>query len=426
MSSEQGEQRVTRVANSIWRMPDYVLLWSGHVCSTLGSAATSIAYPLLILFLTDSPAAAGIAGVLRWVPYLVLSLPFGALVDRWDRGRVMVLCQLGRGLAMASIPVWLAFETLTIWHIYLVCLVEGILFVLFNIAEAAVLPRVVPSDLLPQASGANEAGFGAALVVGPLLGTFLYQSISHAAPFVVGAVCFVASLLSLLFIKTSLRVERPPATSSLRAEISQGVRWLWAQQVIFRLALVMGGLNMVSAAMPLIFIVIAKGQQSTDAEIGLILSLGGLGGVVGSLFGAAMQRRFGFGRAVLIVLWGQALLFPLLTLLPGPLSLGIAYGAVNALYSLFAVMQFSYRISLIPANLQGRVNSSCRLLAFSLNPLGAALSGMSLEYLGAVATVVLFTAWIALLALWAAVGGWLAGALNLGRLRDATSAREGR
>ena len=83
-----------------------------------------------------------------------------------------------------------------------------------------------------------------------MLGTFLYQSISHAAPFVVGAACFVASLLSLLFIKTSLRVERPPATSSLRAEISQGVRWLWAQQVIFRLALVMGVLNMVSAAMP--------------------------------------------------------------------------------------------------------------------------------------------------------------------------------
>jgi hypothetical protein len=93
---------------------------------------------------------------------------------------------------------------------------------------------------------------------------------------------------------------------------------------------------------------------------------------------------------------------------------------------LFAVMQFSYRISLIPANLQGRVNSSCRLLAFSLNPLGAALSGMSLEYLGAVATVVLFTAWIALLSLWAAASGWLAGALNLGRLRDATGAREGR
>jgi predicted MFS family arabinose efflux permease len=95
---------------------------------------------------------------------------------------------------MASIPVWLTFGTLTVWHIYLVCLVEGILFVLFNIAEAAVLPRVVPSDLLPQASGANEAGFGAALVVGPLLGTFLYQSISHAAPFVVGAACFVACL----------------------------------------------------------------------------------------------------------------------------------------------------------------------------------------------------------------------------------------
>lgn len=333
----------------------------------------------------------------------------------------MIFCQLGRGLVMASIPTAIAFGSLTVWQIYFVCLAEGILFVFFNIAEAAVLSRVVPPNLLPQASGANEAGFGAAIVVGPLLGTFLYQSIARAIPFVVGVMCFLASVLSLLFIKTSLRINRPPATNSLKAEIVQGIRWLWNEKLIFRLAFVMGGLNMVNVAMPLVFIVIVEGLHATDAKIGLILSLGGLGGVVGSLFGAAMQKRFGFGRAVLILLWGEASLLLLLTLLRSPISLGLAYGTIYAMYSSFAVIQFSYRISLIPADLQGRVNSSCRLLAFSLNPIGAALSGISLQYLGVVATVILLTAWVALLALWAASSGPLAAVLNLGRLRAASS-----
>lgn len=412
------------IADSIWRRPDYVLLWTGQVGSTLGSSVSTVVYQLLILLMTDSPAAAGVAGVLRMAPYLVLSLPFGALVDRWNRRRAMILCQAGRGVAMVSIPTAMAFDSLTVWHIYLVCLAEGVLFVLFNIAEAAVLSRVVPQNLLPQASGANEAGFGAAMVAGPLLGTGLYQSVAHAAPFVAGATCYVVSVLSLLFIKTSLNVERPPTRKNLRAEIAQGIDWLWNQKLILQLALLMGGLNMMTAAIPLVLIVIAKGLHSTDSEVGLVLSLGGLGGVVGSLFGAAMHKRFGFGRAVLIVLWGQALLFPLFTLLPGAVSLGLAYGAVYALYSLFAVMQFSHRISMIPEDLQGRVNSTCRLLAFSLTPAGAAASGFSLEYLGASVTVILLTAWILVLALWATRTRRVVAVLNLGQLRTAPIKRD--
>lgn len=423
---EQAEQRTPAITESIWRTPDYVLLWSGQVGSTLGSAVTTVVYQLLILVMTDSPAAAGIVGVLRTAPYLVLSLPFGALVDRWDRRRAMMLCQIGRGIAMASIPMAMAFESLTLWHIYLACLVEGILFVLFNIAEAAVLSRVVPRTLLPQAAGANEAGFGAAMAAGPWLGTILYQSVTRAAPFIAGTMCYVVSVLSLLFIKTSLNIGRPPTTRRLSVEIAQGIGWLWHQKLILQLALLMGGLNMVTAAIPLIFIVIAKGLHATDAEVGLILSLGGLGGVVGSLFGAAMQKRLGFGRAVLTLLWGQALLFPLLALLPGAISLGLAYGAIYGLYSLFAVMQFSHRISMIPEDLQGRVNSACRLLAFSLNPVGAALSGISLEYLGAVVTVVLFTAWIALLALWATCSRRVIATLNLRRLQTAPASERKR
>src|SRR5258706_949732 len=93
---------------------DFMLLWSGQVVSTLGSMATSVIYPLLILALTNSPTAAGIAGALRFAPYLVLSLPVGALIDRWDRKRVMVVIELGRALAVGTIPAAMALDALSL------------------------------------------------------------------------------------------------------------------------------------------------------------------------------------------------------------------------------------------------------------------------------------------------------------------------
>src|SRR4051812_32985156 len=94
-----------RKPTSLFRNRDYMLLWSGQIISAVGSETSLIALPLLVLFLTNSPAHAGLVGAVRLVPYLLLSLPAGALVDRWNRKRVMILCDIGRLLALASIPV---------------------------------------------------------------------------------------------------------------------------------------------------------------------------------------------------------------------------------------------------------------------------------------------------------------------------------
>src|SRR5882672_3950862 len=169
---------------SLWRNRNYMLLWGGQVVSTVGSSASQIIYPLLILALTDSPAAAGIAASLHALPYLLFSLPVGALVDRWDRKRVMIWSDLGRAAAVASIPVAMAFDVLSLTQIYLVSFVEGTLFVFFNLAEVTALSRVVQPAALPQAAAQNEAAFGIANIVGPSFGTVLFQSIGRAAPFV--------------------------------------------------------------------------------------------------------------------------------------------------------------------------------------------------------------------------------------------------
>ena len=373
------------------RNRDYMLLWGGQVVSTLGSAASSIIYPLLILDLTSSPSAAGVAAALRTVPYLIFSLPVGALIDRWDRKRVMILCDLGRAAVVLTVPIAIWLDMLTIWQLYAAGFLEGSLFVFFNIAEVAALPRVVQGAQLPQAAAQNEAAFGAASIVGPSVGTMFYQTLGRAAPFVADAISYLVSSASLAFIKTDFQMEKTTAAHKLTTEITEGLRWLWRQPLISYMAFLTGGINLVNAAVPLIVIVMAKQLGANDTEIGLIFSIGGTGGIIGSLIGGQVQKRFPFGQVIIFLMWANAVLFPLYALVPQYVFLGVVIALLYLLMPVYNVVQFSYRLALIPDALQGRVNSTFRLLAFGFMPLGAAISGLLLEHVGPVTTILFFS-----------------------------------
>ena len=394
---------------------DFMLLWGGQVVSTLGSMASHVIFPLLILALTDSPAAAGIAGALRFVPYLVLSLPVGALIDRWDRKRVMVASDLGRALAVGSIPVAMGLDALTLAHIYVVCFVEGSLFVFFNIAEVAALPRVVPRAQLPEATAYNEAGFGVAHIVGPSLGTVLYQTFGRAVPFIADALSYLVSLASLLAIKAQFQREAPVARRDLRGEIAEGLRWLWGKPLIRYMAFLTGGINLVNAAMPLVVIVLAKDLGAGDAQIGIIFSIAGAGAIIGSLVGGRIQRRFTFGQVIAATLWIAAFAFLLFAGAPGYVALGVLAAAFSFVGPVYNVVQFSYRVALIPDELQGRVNSTFRLLAFGFMPLGAALSGIVIERFGVRPAIVLLAAVLFALAVLTSLNRHVREAPSIGR-----------
>ncbi|HST02910.1 MAG TPA: MFS transporter, partial [Usitatibacter sp.] len=283
----------------IWRNRDYMLLWGGQLASTLGTTASQVVVPLLVLAITNSPEAAGVAGALRSLPYLVFSLPVGALIDRWDRKKVMIRCDAGRAIAVATIPVAMAFDVLTLWQIYVVSLVEGSLFVFFNIAEVAALPRVVQRAQLPQATAQNEAGFFTANIAGPPIGTVLFQAVGQVAPFVANTATYLGSLVSLLLVKTPFHTERERKPLHLRAEVMEGLKWMWGNPLIRYMANLTGGLNFINAATPLMVIVLAKHLGADDAMIGSEFSAMGVGGVVGSLVGGKLARRFTFGQAII-------------------------------------------------------------------------------------------------------------------------------
>ncbi len=388
----------SRALASIWRNRDYMLLWSGQLASTLGTAASQVIVPLLILAITGSAEDAGIAGALRFIPYLVFSLPVGALIDRWDRKAVMIRCDVGRAIAVATIPIAMAFDALSLWQIYVVSLVEGSLFVFFNIAEVAALPRVVAKEQLPQASALNEAGFGITNIVGPSFGTVIYQVFGRAVPFVSNVVTYAISAIALARIKVPFHTRREVEEHDLKKEVAEGLRWMWDNPLIRYMAFLTGGLNVINAATPLIIIVFAKNMGASDGEVGVIFSAAGIGGIVGSLVGGGLQRRFRFGQVIIAVTWLEALCFPLYLVVPSYFLLSAVAGISAFLGPVYNVVQFSYRLSIIPDQLQGRVNSVFRLLAFGFMPVGSALAGVLIERFGVEAAVMVLSGWLLALA----------------------------
>jgi MFS family permease len=376
---------------SLWRNRDYMLLWSGQVVSSIGTQASTLAFPLLVLAATRSPAQAGFVSAVRAVPYVIFSLPAGALVDRWDRKRVMVLCDMGRAIALGSIPVALAFGWLTVAQLYLVSTVEGTLFVFFNIAEAACLPRVVLPEQLPAATAQNNATDAVSSLVGPPLGGALF-GLAQALPFLGDAVSYAASVVSLLFIRTQFQGERLAARRRLHVEIGEGLAWLWGHPLIRFMAFLTGTSNMVGNGTFLIAIVIAQGQHASSLVIGLIFAIGSVGGILGALVAVQLQRRFSFAQVIVACVWVWAITTPLFAVAPNPFVLGLLFAATFLTSPIYNVVQMSYRLALIPDELQGRVNSVFRLIAFGGQPIGYAVAGLLLQRIGTTGAILIFSA----------------------------------
>lgn len=396
-------EKTTHKANqsqSLWHNRDYLLLWGGQTISSLGTNVSQIVFPLLVLSLTGSAFQTGLAGALRLLPYLLIGLPAGALVDRWDRKRVMLVCDTGRTLSLASIPLALALGHLTAVQLDLNAFIEGTLYVFFDLAEAASLPRVVTVEQLPTASAQSAVTGGVTALIGPALGTALY-AVRSLLPFLADAISYLCSVLSLTWIRTHFQAERQPESAhSLPTDIRVGLVWLWHQPLIRLLALFTGLINLVFPdTNALIVLVLAHQQVSSPAAIGLIFSVASIGYIAGSLFSDRLLKRLGLRRVTIGACWLFALLWSLYLLPISFALLMVVTSLISIVDPIYDVAQFSRRAALIPDELQGRVNSAYRLLALSTPPLGYFVAGVLLQTSGTRPTILVFLAVLLLLAL---------------------------
>lgn len=379
------------------RNRDFLLLWTGQAVSVLGSNISATAYPLLVLALTGSAANVGIVGFAATLPHALFQLPAGALVDRWDRRRLMLACDLGRIIAVSSVVVALAVGQLMIPHLIIVAFVEGALSVFFGLAEQAAVPHVVPTTQLTAALAQNEARVRGAAFLGQPLGGVLF-GLSRIVPFLADVASYTVSLLTLLLIRSQFNAERTSERQHLVSEIREGISWLWRQPFLRTCALLVAGSNFMFQALVLTLIVLAQARGASPAVIGLMLGGFGAGGVLGAVAAPWLQQRLAPRFVIVGANWVWAALTPLIALAPNPYVIAVIAGGMAFVGPLWNVVIGAFELHLTPDALRGRVMSVGSLLAFGAIPLGSLVAGFLLEAIGPVATILVLAGWMGLIA----------------------------
>ena len=364
-------------------------LWSASALSNLADGLVKIALPLVAVTLTDSPGL--VAGVTLAVtlPWLLVALPVGALADRVDRRIAMVMADVVRAAAMAvlAVPLVLGLESsaAALWVLYAVALLLGTAETVYDTCAQSILPQVVARDRLPRANGrliaveltANE-------FVGPPLGGLLVAA-GVAAAFVAPAALWAAAVGALLLLRGGFAVPREEPTT-LRADVAEGLRYLWRHRLLRTLAAMTGLFNFATNATFAVFVLYAVGPDSamglTEVGYGLLFATLAAGSLIGALLADPIIRRLGRSRSLLVGLLGGVGTVGVAAVTTIPLVIAVAFligGLTNALWNVVAV---SLRQRITPDRILGRINSSYRLVAWGTRPLGAAAGGLLAELLG--------------------------------------------
>ncbi|HEU5375630.1 MAG TPA: MFS transporter [Ktedonobacteraceae bacterium] len=373
---------------SLWHNRDYLLLWLGQAVSSLGTSCTQFAFPLLIVGLTRSIAAAGLVYSLGQLPYVLLSLPAGALVDRWPRKRVMIICTFCLMVCVASIPLVLLLTSglLRLFLLYTIAFGLGAISLFDELVELAARAWIVPKSQLPTAVAQNEVIVGSCALVGPALGSWLI-SLSRLLPFVTDALSSLILLGSLLSIRSPMQDERRTERHHLLLEVREGLTWLWEHQVVRSILLISSYINFTITASVLLVLDIVQQQHIPSVLYGLIVAAGGVGNLLGAALCPPLRQRIRFGLTLLCALIVFVFVFPLYGFITTPLLLGAVFAGIALADSVRAVFMDSYRFAVVPDALQGRVSGLYRLILFGVLTLGSSALGLSLEHLGVLPTV---------------------------------------
>jgi MFS family permease len=371
--------------------PAYRRLWTASALSNLADGIFQIALPLLALRLTDSPGlVAGVAFAGR-LPWLLFVLQAGALADRLDRRRTMINVDFARAAMLAGLAVVIALGHEQLWLLYVVAFTLGVFETLFDTAAQSIMPAIVDKDELSRANGRLYAvELTMNQFVGPPLGGFLAAA-AMAAGFATSAACYLGAAGALLVMAMPPRppVERP-ARRPMRAEIAEGLRYLYHQHLLRRFAVMVGLMNLLTTAAIAVFPVYAVRPGPLglgEAAFGLLLLGFGIGSVAGSLLAARLEHRF--GRRPLLVACACVTPLQALFAVPNVLLIALVTILTSLLGLVWNVITVSLRQRIVPDHLLGRLNATYRLLAWGMIPIGALLGGLLAEAFGVQATFVI-------------------------------------
>jgi MFS family permease len=366
-------------------------LFSASFLANLSDGIFQIALPLLAVSLTSEPALVAGVTVASRLPWLVFALIAGALADRLDRRRTMILVDAARVVLLGGLTFAVVADLATIWLLYLVAFVLGCLETMFDTAANSMLPNVVGTDKVVAANSRLHAvELTMNTFVGPPVGGFL-AGIGIAAAFGTAAAGYLGALLCLLTLAGSFRPVRDGPPESIASEIRVGMSYLVHHRLLRTMALVVGPMNLGSMAVfgVLVLYVVAPGPLGLDGVgFGLLTTAIAVGTVAGTLLASRIERAI--GRANLFVACIASLLVMDLVwiVIPQPLAIGAILAVSSSLGGAFNVVFGSIRQRIVPNHLLGRVMASFRVISWGALPLGALLGGIIGQTLGLTAVFI--------------------------------------
>ncbi|HEX5877506.1 MAG TPA: MFS transporter [Actinomycetota bacterium] len=380
------------------RNRDFLLLQTGQLLSEAGTKSAAIAYPLLVLEVTGSAARAGVVAFARALALTLFALPAGVVADRWNRRWLMVAADGVRVLAVGGLAAAILAGRLVFWAIPLVALVEGAGAALFAAAQAGALRAVVPARQLPGAAGAQTGRLAAVDLAGPPIGGALF-GVARALPFLVDAVSYAFSTVSLLAMRGPFQEAREPDRASLRSRLAEGFGFLWGHRFLRICALLFGLSNFIGVGVLFAVVVLGQRQGLSGGRVGLLLSAFGGCVLLGSFLAPLVSRVLSVRTVLLLELWtwlgcGLFLIWPnVYVLAASTLPTALAIPSTNSVVH-------GYRIAMTPDRLLGRVESIWRAISLLIVPLGPLVAGILLDALPARAAIGLFAAVALVLVVW--------------------------
>lgn len=402
-----GSRSALPIVRRVEPLPDrlgrpFALLWTASTISALGDGVTAVAAPLLVASLTASPLVVSGVFFAATLPWLLFSLLSGGLVDRLDRRRVMVTVDWVRAAAIGTLGVAVALDRRSVALLYAVSFLLGTGETLFRSASQAMLPAVVPVPLLERANGRLNAARTAAhdMLAGPLGG--LLFAAAAATPFLLDAGSFAAGavLVGLLpgTFRAAGRPPRDPAVAaaampgavpapvvrpSLWSEIAVGVRWLLRHRLLRTLAILIGLLNVTLVAALSVLVLLATRRLGLGSVgYGLLFTALSVGGLLGSLVGERLIRRFTASVTLRVGLLVETGFHLTVALSASPVAVAAAFAVFGLHGALWMMVSPSLRQRLTPPELLGRVNSAFLFVGAGGNAFGALLGGVVATHFG--------------------------------------------
>ena len=387
-------------SRSLLRHPDFLKLWTAETISVFGTGITQLALPLIAATTLDvTPFEFGLLTTIEFLPFILFSLPAGVWVDRLRRRPILIAGDLGRAIAIASIPVAFYFDALTIWQLYVVGFVNGVLTVFFDVSYMSYVPSVVDRDQLVDANSKLEITRSASQILGPGMAGILIGLLRAPFAMLIDSISYVVSAVFVFFIRRPEPAIEPHDEAadgpkpSMRQEIAVGLRYVTGHRWLRSIAATTGTSNLFGNVANAILILYLTRERGLGPEaLGFAFSVGSVGVLVAAFVTNRLTARLGVGRMLVLTSIGFSVAGLPLAFAPDELiwyAVAIS-GFLGGFCSVgWNINQVSLRQAITPPRMQGKMNATMRFIVWGTMPLGAIIGGALGSLVGLHETIVI-------------------------------------